>query len=417
MDILAAAREASQLTCFFLESVDCPGITPFDAVNWATAKHCIVDLGSSCTTIVSGINAVATLFMAHTYGLPDTRAMSLYHSTRSALEQLLADQTLDFENCLVVMFLLCLFDLVYSDEVMSAFKEPSELFLDRLGAWVRDGHRSDLSKRLLSWINIMQTMTSRGGGLGFLSESICSLLPNQDGPLPTLVPSTGPTPDAPSDLPTHLYEMLCGPAFAFYCRLQAISGDIARLTHYHRSRNTGGDQAEVVRSMASIKDRLRALWDNRPATMRQSPSVLREQLTPDLAAAVIAVIGLCTAAYHAEFVEIDRVLGDPLEKWTDSRESINVIREIVDSQSADCEATGVNPGFLRPLFLFAIECMDRDQSQWAADRIAHIRDPIYRGKFFSAFAIGLSDAQIRKERRVTSKYFSIWSFGGPPPYL
>ncbi|KAJ4327738.1 hypothetical protein N0V84_001847 [Fusarium piperis] len=330
---------------------------------------------------------------------------------------MLADQCQDFGHCLVVMFLLCVFDLVYSGDGVLAFQEPSAVLLDRFGSWSQqiESH-SDLSMRLIAWLKILQTLTSRGGGMGLFSETLFSLFPAYGGPLPSLKAPQGHQPD----LSTHLYQVFCAPVFDFYFRVQVLSGEIAQLTHYHRSRTTGADQAEVVELVTHIKSRLHNLWESRPATQRQTSEELREQLAPKLADSFISLVGICNAAYHTEFVEMDRVLGDPVSKWTDSRASIDEIRRIVDNECALADAAepkGLNPGYLRPLFLVAIECMDREQNRWAVDRIAQIRDPIYRAKFFSEFARELSAAQMRKERRVTSKYFSIWHFGVPPPYM
>ncbi|KAF4472118.1 Transcriptional regulatory moc3 [Fusarium albosuccineum] len=417
MDLLAACSEPSRLTSFFLESVDCPGVTPFDSVNWHFAKCHIVELGKTCSAIMSGITAVATLFKAQLYGLSPSRSLSQYRSTRAAHEELLGDPTQDFSCCLVVVLLLCLFEVAQSGDGLPTFKDPSQLFLERLGAWAQHAKsHSELALRLTLWIKMLQVVTMRGGGMGLLSDSIYSLLPDYDGPFPSIKPPASREPG----LSTHLHNVLCAPVFDFYFHLQILSGEIAKLTHYHRSRTTGVDQKEVAQLAANIKSRLRELWNSRSATQRQTPQDLRDQLAPKVANTVIQLVGICNAAYHAEFVELDRVLGDPVSQWTDSRYAIRAIREIVDSRYAcsdTIESEGLNPGYLRPLFLCAIECMDREENQWAAERIAQIRDPIYRGTFFSTFAKELSNAQMRKERRVTSKYFCIWYFGVPPPYM
>lgn len=72
------------------------------------------------------------------------------------------------------------------------------------------------------------------------------------------------------------------------------------------------------------------LRESRSATQRQRPEDLRSQLAPSIADAVIDLIRICDAAYYTEFVEIDRVLGDPVSKWTDSIEAMQEIRDIVD---------------------------------------------------------------------------------------
>ncbi|KAF5007408.1 hypothetical protein FDECE_6256 [Fusarium decemcellulare] len=399
MDLLAACSEPSRLTSFFLESCH------------------IVESGKTCSAIMLGITAVATLFKAQLHGLSPSRSLSQYHSTRAAHEELLGDPTQDFSHCLMVVLLLCLFEVAQSGDGVPAFKDPSQLFLERLGDWAQHPKsHSELSLRLIVWIKMLQVVTMRGGGMGLLSDSICSLLPDYDEPFPSLKrPSSRDL-----GLSTHLHNVLCAPVFEFYFRLQMLSGEIAKLTHYHRSRTTGVDQEEVVQLAANIKSRLRELWNGRSATQRQTSQDLRDQLAPKVANTIIQLVGICNAAYYAEFVELDRVLGDPVSQWTDSREAMQAIRRIVDDECAGSEtmeSEGLNPGYLRPLFLCAIECMDREENHWAAERITQIRDPIYRSKFFSTFAKELSDAQMRKERRVTSKYFCIWYFGVPPPYM
>ena len=199
--------------------------------------------------------------------------------------------------------------------------------------------------------------------------------------------------------------------FEFYFQLQIISGDIARLTHYHRSRATGMDQEEVVRQTALIKSRLRNLWDSRSTTQTQTPADLRSHFAPHIADPIISLIGVCAAAYHAEIVEIDRVLGDPVSESTDSKQAMCRIQDIVDGDWSTYSGGKLNAGYLRPLFLYAIECMDHDENQWAVERLEKIKNPICRSDFFASFGRALSDAQLQKGRRVTSKYFCTWYFG------
>ncbi|KAM0548797.1 hypothetical protein ACHAPJ_009794 [Fusarium lateritium] len=254
--------------------------------------------------------------------------------------------------------------------------------------------------------------------MGLISDEVVRLFPDYSEPLPNVDP-----PDDPElDTSNHLYEVLSGPVFNFYFQLQILSGQIARLSLYHRSRTKGTDQQEVVERMADLKSRLRALWESRCATQRQSPKYLRSQLAPKTANMIINLISICEAAYLAEFVDIGRQLGDPVSKSTDSRKALHRIREIVDSDRDDDDDTydkeeRINPAYLRSLFLYAIESTDSEQNRWAVEKIAQIQNPIYRGEFFSAFAKALLEAQIRNDRRVTSRYFCIWYFGVTPPFL
>jgi hypothetical protein len=143
-------------------------------------------------------------------------------------------------------------------------------------------------------------------------------------------------------------------------------------------------------------------------------------MVPRIADMISSLISICEAAYHAEFIDIGRQLGDPVSQSPDSIEALDKIREIVESDcSSDDEgrSRAIGPGYLRPLFLCAIESTDKEQTDWAIENLAKIQNRVYRAEFFSAFAKALSEAQTRNDRRVTSRYFCIWYFGITPPFL
>ena len=414
MDILAARDVPLQPSfSFFLEAVDCPSITPYDGVNWLRLKLEVLELGMSNGAVASAIIAVSALYKGQMYSLPLSKALSLYHSSKSAYENLLNDRSQDFGVALVATFLLCLFEFVHY-ETVPTLKDPSEIFIERLRVWTQhELSHSELTSRIITWLQLLHAITIRGGGKGLISDNVCSLFPSWRAGIPNLrLPS-----DRHSDAPAQLHEILSTPIFEFYFQLQMISCEIAKVTHYHRPRNTGGDQEEVVQQITHIKSRLHALWESRSATQRETPQELRSRLAPKVAKSIITLIGLCAAAYQAEFVEMERTLGDPVSKSTDSKQAMGRIREIIDGDWNAYDGGKLNPGYLRPLFLYAIECMNRDENRWAVERLEQIKNPICRSEFFASFGKALSDAQQRKERRVTSKYFSIWYFGVPPPFI
>ncbi|CVK96651.1 uncharacterized protein FMAN_10981 [Fusarium mangiferae] len=417
LDILTLRTQSPYMTQLFLDTVECPGITPFDPLNWKLAKQHIVHLGKSCLAISSGITAVATLFSGHVFSLSTYESLSHYHSARKNAEELLEDDDKDFDLVLVAAFLLCIFDLIHSGEVTPYLREPGQIFIQRLQAWVQtQTPYSELSTRIVTWLKILYSASFRGGAMGLLSERVVSLLPNFTGPIPNL----GPSVDQEPEISNHLYEVLSAPIFDFYCQLQTLSGEIAKLSLYHRSRTKRKDQQEVVERMASLKERLRALWESRCATQRQSPEHLRSQMVPRIADMISSLISICEAAYHAEFIDIGRQLGDPVSQSPDSTEALNRIREILDrdcSENDEGKTRNVNPGYLRPLFLCAIEGTDKEQTSWVVEKLAQIQNRVYRGEFFSAFAKALSEAQTSNDRRVTSRYFCIWYFGITPPFL
>ncbi|KAH7355588.1 hypothetical protein BKA66DRAFT_475131 [Pyrenochaeta sp. MPI-SDFR-AT-0127] len=414
MDILAAGEIPwKPWITFFVDEVDFPIITPYDSINWRRAKLEIVDLGTSTSAIALATIALSALYRGQLHGLPLSRAQSLYHSAKSAYERLLIDETASFKTILATVFLLSLFNFIHydSDPVLVG---PCALFVQRLEEWtLNEEAHCGLSLRLTAWLRLLQVATTRGGGTGLVPEGIFTLFPSFDGKIPNLKPASS----QPSDAPYHLLETLSTPILEFYFQLQMISADLARLTHYHRSRATGADQEEVVQQIAYNKSRLHTLWDNRTPIQQQKPEDLRCYLAPQIARPIITLIGICAAAYHSEFIEMNRVLGDPLSESFDAKNAMCVLREIVDGDYDAYDGGKLNPGYLRPLLLYAIECMDREKTHWAVNRLETIQNPICRSGFFASFGKALSDAQLLKGRRITSKYFAIWYFGVPPPFM
>lgn len=426
MDILATQEVLSEPSfTFFLEEVECPWVTPYDGVNWGRMKHVMIEMGKSDEVIASAIVAVAVLYKGQLYGLPLSKALSIYHTSKVGYEKVLNKNNNStynsdgYERVLVTTLLLCLFEFI-NYEMIPSLKDLAEPFMNKLEAWKKSPlfRQTEVSAKIITWLKLLYVTTMRGGGMGIIPENVFRALPDyaySAGP-----PALDPNPDA-SD---HLYDLLSAPIFDFYFQLQMLSGEIAKETHYHRSRTTGIDQEDVIQAITNIKSRLYNLWENRPSIQRQTPRDLRSCVAPRIAGPIIGLIGVCTAAYYTEIVEIDRVLGDPVSKSEDSREARNQIRMIIGGNNIDrvewntYDHNGrLNSGYLRPLFLYAIECMDRDENEWAVEKISQIRSQICRSQFFAMFGKALSDAQLRKERRVTSKYFCIWYFGVAPPFM
>lgn len=422
IDVLATREVPLALSfAFFVEQVDCPAITPFDGTNWHRMKGAVVEMGTRNGAVAEAIVALSTLYKGQMYGLPLSKAMCLYKSTRSAYERLLDDDVADSDVVLVTVFLLSLFESIQYYEMDPVLREPGEKLVQRLEAWTQSQlPRSSLAIRVIVWLRLLHTTAIRGGGMVLISDRIYDLFSGcSETAVPSLVVASN---QFPEDTSTHVCEMIAAPIFDFYFRLQMISGEIAKLTHYHRSRTTGVDQKDVAQQIAQITSRLHALWDARSAVQRQTPEELRIHLESKAADPIIALIGMCHAAYYAEFIELGRVLGDPVSEFTESRQAMRRLREIVDGDwnahhKEERVVLKLKTGYLRPLFLYAIECMDREESQWAVERMERIKDPICRSDFFAAFGRELSEAQLRKERRVTTKFFCIWHFGVPPPFL
>lgn len=415
IDIVAVCDVSLQpIFSFFLDKVDCPLITPYDEVNWSHMKQDLVELGSSCPAIASSISALSTLYRSQLFNLPSSgHAVSLYNSAKVAYQTLLNDRKQDFSVILAVIFLLCLFEVVHY-ETTPILKEPGDILLNRLSGWTQTQTQfSSRSSRIIAWLRLLHTSTVRGGGMGLISDAVVHLLPD------CKLMNTGNSSDKVTlRASTQIYDVLSAPIFDFYSNLQGISGQIARLTHYHRSRATGMDQEEVAQKIADITSQLHALWESRCSTQRQTPKELRACLAPTIAESLIKLIGICAAAYYSEFIEVHRVLRDPTSESLDSQNARIEIRRIIGEDWNAYEDGGkLNPGYLRPLFLCAIEGVTEEEVRWAVERLEEIKNPISRSEFFACFGRALSAAQLQRGRRVTSKYFCIWQFGVSPPFL
>jgi hypothetical protein len=94
--------------------------------------------------------------------------------------------------------------------------------------------------------------------------------------------------------------------------------------------------------------------------MRLQPGQHREQFSYAIADPLVALSSVCAAAYFTEVVVMECTLGDPPQAPAKSVEAMNRIREIVEGGPDACDCGPLNPGYLRPLFLCAIESAQKD---------------------------------------------------------
>jgi hypothetical protein len=373
---------------YFIEAVECPGITQFDPINWHRFKHHAIELAADCAPLLRAIIAVSMLSKAIVYSLSVDCATQAYRTATDGLQELVRDSAQDFNTALAVSFLLCQLELIHCGEMVPFLREPGDGFLKRLKAWAQSSASpTAVSSRVIIWLRIMHCTTRPGGRMGLLSTEVYNELPSIS---PSASTSIHSRPGEEIDIATNLFEPISAPIFEFYFRIQLLSGEITTMTHYHRSRATSKDQDEVIQQTQSIKSRLRALWDSRCAVQRHSNEELLAQLPPKVAEWTISLVSICHAAYHVEFVELDRVRGDPVSKFTDSRPAITAIRGLVESSLEfahylDKGERKLNSGFMRPLFLCAIEAMNAEENQWAVESFERVQNPIYRSNFFAAF--------------------------------
>jgi hypothetical protein len=412
IDFLAAVGAPTPSFSYFVEEINPAIVSPFDEENWTRMKIHVAELSVHDKTIAAAALSVQARYIAQIHGLPTSHAMAVYHDATIRFEASLQDETQDFNTILIIAFLLCLFELADPNEAGTIFGQPEGTFVQRMTAWsIHDCH-TPLSLRIGAWLRMFHAAARRGGGPGLLSDAVAGLLPDQTVGTPSLSALESYT-----DARTSIYDVVKAPLFTFYLDLQKISTQVANLSHYHRSRTTSADQEEVSEIITDIRNRIFFLWQSRPGPMQLKPGELRAQFSPAIAEPMITLIGLCIAAYYTEIVEIGRTLSDPPLASAEAKQAMCQIRDIIEGDWNASSGAKINPGYLRPLFLYAIESICRDDSRWAVERLKDIKSPICRSDFFAFYAESLAEAQRRKKRRVTTKYFCHQLFGVPPPFL
>ena len=417
---LIAAREAPANPSFayFVNEVQVPLVSPFDPANWLRLKIYIRGLSTHDKAVGASILAVQAVYKAQANVLPTTHAMSAYDTANCIFNAILEDEAVDFHFILIIAFLLCLVEVLVPTETGPVFSQSDGPFLERLQVWSLGGHQLQevqvpVTLRVVAYLRILHAATRRGGGPRLLSENVDHLLPALPSDLPTL----GPV-DGDFDASDTMHDTLSAPIFNTFLELQKISALIAELSHYHRSRITSEDQEEVNGLAAHYGAKLSDVWEQRPGIMRLASVDLRTHLSETIAEPLITQIGICVAVYHTEIVELGRTLSDPPLASPEAKQHMRHIRQIIEGDwNAFDQGAKLNPGYLRPLFVYAIESMSVDQTQWAVSHIKQINDPVSRSDFFASFAKSLGEAQRKKERRVTTKWFCYQMFGVPPPYL
>ncbi|KAK9235249.1 hypothetical protein V1525DRAFT_281368 [Lipomyces kononenkoae] len=346
---------------YFLERVEPPFIAKVDALNWKPMKKYIVDLGCRHTLVSQAISAVESLYRAKANHDDIINSTASYYAAKSGYASMLERGSDDPETVLVVTFLLCCFEIVAQHETVSITLEPEGALVAKLEAWQSNATSwSPGLCRLQAWFQILHARALHLGGRGLLSPKIASL------------------------------------------------------NRHHRSRGFQTDEREVEQVAENIKETLHHLWSGRPALLRTDRRQLQNELSPGLGSALGQLVDLCNAAYFTEVIYLGRAYGKSPTASAEELEAMQNIRHIVESR---CEQVAVDPSFIWPLFMYAVEHPDPDQSRWAVGKLREVKDPIWHSDFVSSLAQGISEEQLTGAKRVDTRYFCLQRFSIPPPFI
>lgn len=412
IDLFYPSGITSRSSSYFIDEVDSPTISAFDYLNWNKVKLHIVQLGTQDPSVAAAIEAVQSIYRAQANRLAMFHATSEYQARLAAFELLVADEEISFDTVLIISLLLCLCEVILPNEDGPVLQAFGLAFEARLAVWLLNTDRSPISLRICAWLQLLHVATKRSGCCGLLPETVFGLISDHITEVPNLPPLGNS-----SDSTSAMYDIISSPVFAFYLQLQRISNQSQDLSHYRRSRITPEDQEEVTEIVANLNNTLSTLWNARPSPLQFQPDQLRENFCPMIAEPLISLVGVCTAAYYGEMVGLRRTLGDDPFPSPESQQPMSKIRDIVEGEWNALSKGALNPGYIRPLFLYSIENIEQDKTQWAVARLRQVQSPISRSEFIAALGEALGREQRTEKRRVATKYFCNGAFNAMVPRM
>lgn len=412
IDLFYPSGITSRSSSYFIDEVDSPTISAFDYLNWNKIKLHIVQLGTQDPSVAAAVEAVQGIYRAQVNRLAMFHATSEYQARLAAFELMVADEKIVFDTILVTSLLLSLCEIILPNEDGPSLSAFGLTFETRLTVWLLNTDRSPMALRICAWLQLLHVATKRSGCCGLLSETVFDLISNHITEVPNLPPLSN-SPDSTSAM----YDIISAPIFSFYLQLQRISNQIQDLSHYRRSRITPEDQEEVTGIVTNLNNTLSTLWTARPSPLQFQPGQLRENFCPMIAEPLIALVGVCTAAYYGEMVGLRRTLGDDPFPSPESQQPMSKIRDIIEGGWNALSKGALNPGYIRPLFLYSIENLEQDKTEWAVARLRQVQSPISRSEFIASLGEALGREQRTEKRRVATKYFCNGAFNAMVPRM
>jgi hypothetical protein len=136
-----------------------------------------------------------------------------------------------------------------------------------------------------------------------------------------------------------------------------------------------------------------------------------------IAEPLVNLVGVCTAAYFGEIIGLRRTLGDDPFPSPESQQPMSRIRNIVEGEWNGLSEGTLNPGYIRPLFLYAIENLQQHETDWAVARLRQVQSPTSRSEFIATLGEALGRQQRTEKRRVATKYFCNGAFNVMVPRM
>lgn len=236
---------------------------------------------------------------------------------------------------------------------------------DRIRLW------TGTSKRLLTWMTLLQTKAEYNSGYTALEHSSSTLSKSTGDPFARR-PSSITAGDSPSatrnseysqettgsasaveeedtrTMAEVAYDTVNQPGFDFFLKAQAFTSRIISLDRYHRTRGTLETEFETLKDGQHISADLHTLWATRPTTMSflRDPKGLEEALQPRVAKKVLLNLRVYVANFYAQFIYLHRVAFKTYPSTSDVSFAIariiGLAKDILDDARYD-RLSGTNP--------------------------------------------------------------------------
>jgi hypothetical protein len=276
------------------------------------------------------------------------------------------------EHLLAALFFLSYIDLLEGRivDAHSNLKQAYEAFQETDKSQLRL-----FSKRLISWLRLLDARAVSAGGEGlFLSEIDDNL--TQSSPASTEMTENNESSEA--NVEDVLFDTLYQPGFYFFQRIQSFMGRISKIDPWHRSRGTVDDETEVMNIAAKISRDLGTLWAMRPPLMDYA---LNGKLTSaHISSSLVFTITRTFRTYFANFnaskIHLHRVAYKHLPLSVDTEQAIanirNTARLMVDAgerENIGREQKMLPVNMLWPLLMWGCEENDKEMRDWIVVQI------------------------------------------------
>jgi len=401
------SSEERILKDYFVQTVVPPILAQVETqLKWSSMRQILISMSTHSTMVHYAILAFSELLMGRKCNSSTPTYQKYYQSARTELSQQRAEQmhgkrapsSTAFEYMLAALFFLSYIDLLEGRivDAHANLKEAYDIF--------QEADKSQLrmtSKRLISWIRLLDARAVSAGGEGLFLSERDDLLTHSSPASTDVADGSGPSHEGEADIEDVLFDALYQPGFFFFQRIQSFMGRISQIDPWHRSRGTVDDETEVMSIAAKISRDLGALWDARPPLMDYTLNgkLTPAHLSPSLVFTITRTFRTYFANYNASKIHLHRVAYKhlPLSAETDQAIShicntARIMVEVGTSSGPEQEMLPVN--MLWPLLMWGCEENDPDTREWIIVQINNMEKVATNAKITAQV---LSEVQRRQD--------------------